>query len=393
MLHFHMIKRLLLYFIFIFIFMGMLHANILQETIDNAPAGATLKLPSGIYAGNIVISKPLSIIGKAKNVIIQGEGNGTVITVNSSHVILKNLQIRNSGSRMENLDSAIELHHVKDCEVSHCRITDSLYGIDMNMVEDSIISNNYIRSKKNDISLRGDALKIWYAKNNLIKNNTIEFTRDVTLTYAHNNTIENNTFLHNRFGLHLSMSHNNTIRHNTFKYNSVSILLMGVKDINVTGNTILSSKGAAGIAVVADKVSNFHFTDNTLKYNAKALYIDDFTFCGALHASNLGLSLIDSGKLEDAENFVKQALKINPWSEEAYRTLYAITLKKREYKKALNCLKKLSKIKPKDGEIHLDRAALHYFLNQTAKAKEEYNKGIKLGAKPRQKLEQLILSH
>ena len=126
---------------------------------------------------------------------------------------------------------------------------------------------------------------------------------------------------------------------------------------------------------------------------AKALYIDDFTFCGALHASNLALSLTDSGKLEDAENFVKQALKINPWSEEAYRTLYAITLKKREYKKALNCLKKLSKIKPKDGEIHLDRAALHYFLNQTEKAKEEYNKGIKLGAKPRQKLEQLILSH
>ena len=274
MLHFHMIKRLFLYFIFISVFMGILNANILQDAIDNAPAGATLKLPSGIYAGNIVISKPLSIIGKDKNVIIKGEGKGTVITVNSSHVVLKNLHIQNSGSRMENLDSGIELHHVKDCEVIHCCITDTLYGIDMNMVEDSTVSNNYIRSQKNDISLRGDALKIWYAKNNLIQNNTIEFTRDVTLTYAHHNTIENNTFLHNRFGLHFSMSHNNTIRNNTFKYNSVGILLMGVKDINVSGNTILSSKGAAGIAVVADKVSNFHFEDNIVKYNAKALYID-----------------------------------------------------------------------------------------------------------------------
>ena len=169
MLHFHMIKRLFLYFIFISVFMGTVNANILQETIDNAPAGAILKLPSGTYTGNIVISKALSLIGKEENVIIKGEGEGTVITVNSSHVILKNLHIQNSGNRMENLDSAIELHHVKSCEVSQCRITDSLYGIDMNMVEDSVISNNYIRSKKNDISLRGDALKIWYAKNNLIQ--------------------------------------------------------------------------------------------------------------------------------------------------------------------------------------------------------------------------------
>jgi len=265
-----MIKRLFLYFLLI----GTLQANILQEAIDNAPAGATLKLPSGVYKGNIVISKPLQLIGKGGNVVIHGEGKGTVIRVNSSHVILRNLQIKDSGSRMENLDAAIELHHVKACEVSHCRITDVLYGIDMNMVEDSNISDNYIRSKKNDISLRGDALKIWYAKNNRIQNNTIEWTRDVTLTYANNNTIENNTFRHNRFGLHLSMSHNNRIRSNTFQYNSVGILLMGVRDINVTGNTIVSSKGAAGIAVVADKVSNFHFEHNTVKYNAKALYID-----------------------------------------------------------------------------------------------------------------------
>ena len=271
MLHLHMKSFLVLLY---FMFTLVSQANILQQTIDKAPVGATIKLPSGIYSGNIVINKALTIVGKGDDVTIQGEGKGTVITVNSSHVTLKNLHITASGNRMENLNAGIELHHVKHCEVSHCTITDVLYGIDMNMVEDSIISNNYIRSKKNDISLRGDALKIWYAKNNLIKNNIIDTTRDVTLTYAHHNTIEGNTFLNNRYGLHLAMSHNNTITNNTFKYNSVGILLMGVKDINVTGNTIQSSKGAAGIAIVADKVSNFHFENNTLKYNAKALYID-----------------------------------------------------------------------------------------------------------------------
>jgi len=265
-----MIKILPLYFTFI----CSLYANILQETIDKTPAGSTLKLSSGTYSGKLIINKPITIMGKEDGVIIKGNGVGKVIAINSSNVVLKNLVITGSGNRMDKLDAAITMNSVKNCEITHCKILDSLYGIDMNMVEDSIISNNYITSKKNEIGLRGDALKIWYSNNNMIKNNTIESSRDVTLTYASHNTIEGNTFLHNRLALHLSKSHQNMIKNNTFKYNSVGILLMGGNDIKVIDNLIQSSKGAAGIAVVADKVSNFLFENNSVKYNAKALYID-----------------------------------------------------------------------------------------------------------------------
>ena len=47
-------------------------ANVLQEAIDNAPAGSILKLPAGVYKGNIVINKPLSIIGNEDGVILDG---------------------------------------------------------------------------------------------------------------------------------------------------------------------------------------------------------------------------------------------------------------------------------------------------------------------------------
>ena len=252
-----------------------LNANILQETIDNAPRGATLTLPEGIYKGNIVIDKPLTIQGRNENVTILGEQNGSVVTINSDDVTLKNLHITASGERMDHLDAGITLHHVKHIQITDCNITDSLYGIDMNMVEDSLISNNYITSKKYTVPLRGDALKLWYANHNIIRNNTIEHSRDVTFTYAHHNLIEGNTFLNDRFALHLEMSHQNSIRNNTFRYNAVAILMMGIKDTNVTGNKLLSSKGAAGIAVVADKVTHFYFEHNLVKYNARAFYIDE----------------------------------------------------------------------------------------------------------------------
>ncbi len=263
--------RLLLTFLFL---ISSSLANPLQDAIDNAPPYSTLKLSSGTYTGNIIINKPMSIIGENEDVIIDAQNNGSVIKIRSSHVILKNLTIVNSGSRMDKLDSGISMKKSKYCEISNVRILNSLYGIDMDMVEDSNISDNYITSKKLDISLKGDALKLYYSNHNIIKNNTIESSRDVTLNYSHNNLFINNLFKNNRFAIHIATSNTNTIKSNIYKYNAVSIMIMGAKDTKVMKNKILSSKGAAGIGVVINGVSNFKLEHNQLKFNAKAIYID-----------------------------------------------------------------------------------------------------------------------
>ena len=262
------------FFLLFLIFLSYLFANNLQTAIDNAPPYSTIKLSDGIYIGNIIINKPLTIIAKGSDVIIQGELKGSVVKITSSFVTLKNLTITNSGNRMDQINSAISMQNVKKCKIDNCKILNSLYGIDMAMVKNSIISNNYITSKNLDISLKGNALKMYYAHNNLIKNNIIENSRDVTLNYSNNNIFEANKFINNRFATHLSLSNNTTFKDNIYKYNSVSIMVMGAKDTKLYNNTIKSSKGAAGVGIVINGVSNFVFENNTLKYNAKAIYID-----------------------------------------------------------------------------------------------------------------------
>ena len=175
---------------------------------------------------------------------------------------------------MEKIHSAISISKAKDVKIESCKITDSLYGIDMEMVNDSYIANNYIKSKDMDISLRGDALKIYYSHNNIIKNNHIDYSRDVTLDYSNDNIFDSNTFTHNRFATHISLSHNNTLQNNQYSYNSVSMMVMGAKDTKVINNTIKSSRGPAGIGIVIKGVSNFKFDKNILKFNAKGIYID-----------------------------------------------------------------------------------------------------------------------
>jgi len=257
-----------------FIFISTAFANPLQDAINNSKAYSTIKLSNGTYIGNIIINKPLTIVGKNDNVIIKGDNIGSVITIKSSDVILKNLTITNSGDRMDSIDAAISINNASRCEISNCKLLENLYGIDMVMVKNSIIKNNYINSKELEISLRGNALKIYYSHHNLFQNNKIENSRDVTLNYSHHNIFKDNTFTNNRFATHLSLSNNNKFISNKYLYNSVSIMVMGAKDTNITNNLIQSSKGASGIGIVISGVSNFHLTHNKIKFNAKAIYID-----------------------------------------------------------------------------------------------------------------------
>ncbi|KYJ86865.1 nitrous oxide reductase family maturation protein NosD [Sulfurovum riftiae] len=256
------------------LFISFGSATILQNAIDRASAGSTLKLSKGIYKGKITIDKPITIIGSENGVIIRGDGTDSVITVNSPHVTLSNIEITGSGKRRENLDAAVTLNMADHFKISHCTLRDAFYGIVINRSNDTIIENNHISSEEKKIPLRGDALKLWYSNHAVIRNNTFKSMRDLSLLYVNDSTIEKNIFLHNRLALSLSHSHNNTVRDNTFQYNEVGIMIMGGRDINVTHNLIQSSKGPAGIGMVADKVSQLTFEDNTLKYNTKALYID-----------------------------------------------------------------------------------------------------------------------
>jgi len=251
-----------------------LFSNPLQDAIDQASPYDTLKLSRGLYQGNVVINKPITLVGKEDGVIIQGDRNGSVISIRCSFVTLKNLTITHSGESFFSIDSAIQMNHVKGCLIDSCTLKNTLYGIDMNMVSDSNISNNHISSNGKEIEFRGNALKLYYAHHNRFINNTIEQVKDVTLNYSNHNIFEKNRFKNNRFATHLSLSHANILKNNLYQYNAVSIMVMGAKNTTIINNQILSSKGAAGMGVVIKGVSNFHFEHNWVKFNAKGLYID-----------------------------------------------------------------------------------------------------------------------
>ncbi|MEA1913804.1 MAG: nitrous oxide reductase family maturation protein NosD [Campylobacterota bacterium] len=270
-----MIKLLFSLTFFLFTFA---QANVLQEAIDNAPEGSILKLPAGVYKGNIIINKPITIMGIGDDVIIDGQGKGTVIQVTGSFVTLKNIKVINSGDLHHQLDAGITMKNGKQNEISNCIIDDCLFGIDMQMVNNSIVFNNKITSKDLDLGLRGDGLRLWYSNDNLVKKNSLIKSRDMVVWYSHGNNIVENYGEHCRYSLHFMYAGKNYVHNNTYEHNSVGIFFMYSKDTIATGNVVRNSLGATGMGIGFKDVSNFTIDDNTMIYCAQGLYVDRSPF-------------------------------------------------------------------------------------------------------------------
>ena len=258
--------------------LSLASANRLQEAIDQAPSGARLELPAGVYKGNIVINKPLILDGKNQKAIIEGDGNGTVIRINSPFVTVSNFTIRHSGAQHERVDAGIAIKKSQHCTITHNKIIDCLFGIDLQQVDESNISDNWITSKPFELGLRGDGMRLWYSNDNLLSYNTLVKSRDFVVWYSHGNHIENNYGEWGRYSLHFMYTGKNYVHNNTYVHNTVGIFFMYSRDTIATGNVIKNSMGTTGLGIGLKDASNFTLKGNKILYCARGLYLDRSPF-------------------------------------------------------------------------------------------------------------------
>jgi nitrous oxidase accessory protein len=162
----------------------------------------------------------------------------------------------------------------------------------MQMVNNSIISNNYITSKNYDLGLRGDGLRLWYANDNIINHNHLYKSRDMVVWYSHGNTIEKNLGEYCRYSLHFMYAGKNYVKNNIYKFNSVGIFFMYSQDTIATGNIVQSSQGATGMGIGLKDATNFTLKGNTVLYCAMGMYIDRSPFQPGTHDYIIGNKLL-----------------------------------------------------------------------------------------------------
>ena len=244
----------------------------LQPLVDAAAKGSTLTPVPGIYAGPVVIDKPLTIDGRGQ-VVIDGGGKGTLVLLQTDGATLKGLTLRNSGNSHNDLDSGVQVRGNFNV-ISDNQIEDCLFGVDLQQSRNNIVRRNHISSKAVDLGIRGDAIRLWYSFDNQVTDNQVRGSRDMVVWYSRDNLIARNDARGGRYSLHFMYAQTNRVEDNHFEDNAVGIFLMYSDGVIVRHNTIIRAQGTTGVGIGFKETSDVTIEGNQILYCATGLYLD-----------------------------------------------------------------------------------------------------------------------
>ena len=265
-------------------------AATLQERIDAASSGDTIRVESGIHFETITITKPLTLVGD-NGAEIRGNGSGNVVTITADDVTLSGWRITGSGLRLIDDDAAVFVTGNR-IMIDHNVIADSLHGIYLKKVSGARILSNRIEGKtiiaassepvgsglgqsseNCDTALvanrRGNGIHQWNCEGNFIRGNEISETRDgIYFSFTNNSRVEDNLVHHTRYGLHYMYSDNNVFLNNTFSENAAGAAIMFSKDLTVRGNRFIQNRGHRAYGLILQSSDQSRIEHNEMAENA-----------------------------------------------------------------------------------------------------------------------------
>jgi nitrous oxidase accessory protein len=238
----------------------------LQPLIDATPEGGVLRPAAGRYAGPVEITRPLTLDGAGQVVIASG-GRGTVLSVRASGVTVRGLRLTGSGESHDQLDAGI-LVEGDDNRIEDNTIDDALFGVHLKAANRNLVRANRIRSKRAELSLRGDGIRVWNGRDNRIEANDLAGVRDITVANAPDNHFVGNTVRESRYAMHFIFSPRCRIEGNTVDGNATGIVVLYSDEVVARGNRIRHSRGVAGAGLTFKESSHARVEDNEVVHCA-----------------------------------------------------------------------------------------------------------------------------
>jgi nitrous oxidase accessory protein len=244
----------------------------LQARIDIAPPGSILKLAPGEYAGPATLDKPLTLDGGGV-ARLNGTGHGTVLSILTSGATVRGLAIRGSGDSHDGLDAGI-LIAGDDNRVENNTLTDVLFGIHIKAGNRNHIVANRILGKDFSLAQRGDGIRIWNSRHNVIENNHFERARDLTFANSPENRVVGNRFADGRYGMHIIFSPRLTVENNWLEYTGTGIIVMYSPGLTVRGNHVAHALTAGGGGIVFKESDDALVENNEILHCSVGLQVD-----------------------------------------------------------------------------------------------------------------------
>ena len=272
-------------------------AENLQAIIDEAEPNATIQLENKTYEGNLVIDKPLQLIGQ-DGTVIQGDKTGNVISIQAEGVTLSNFTVENSSmDRNSSEEYAAIKVYTNGNTLQKLLIKNSFHGIYLSQAHENKINHVKILGSGNgEIAAQGNGLHVYYSNYNTLSNNEIEGTRDgMFFDYADGNIVLNNKISQTRYGLHYMYSNENEFKNNLFTFNTGGAAVMHSKGLKLENNQFIFNYGHRSFGLLLLSANDNQIENNTFYMNQRGLYIDQATRNlirgNHIHQNQIGIEL------------------------------------------------------------------------------------------------------
>lgn len=243
-----------------------------QGTLSTAIAGANpgdvLTLAPGRYVGPVTIDRALTLTG-THAAVIDGSGQGTVVTIDARDVTLRGLTITGSGRNSEDLDAGVKILKKADSAVVEGnRILGNLHGVDVHGGLDALIKDNVIEgTRQARVNDRGNGIYVWNSPGAVVEGNSVRWGRDGIFSNAsRDGTYRNNIFRDLRFAVHYMYTQNSEVSGNVSIGNTLGYAIMFSNRAIVKNNLSLSD---ANYGLMLNYANNADVAGNLVRGGAK----------------------------------------------------------------------------------------------------------------------------
>ncbi len=273
----------------------------LQITLDSTSDGDNVILSAGLYSGNFIINNAIRLTG-VPGTIIDAQGKGNAITINSSTVTIEHLTINNWGDDLTEQNAGIySAKKSQNILIKNNKLDGSGFGIWLQKTEHTKVLNNIISGNpKLRSSDRGNGIQLSGVKHVEIRGNDVSHTRDgLYIISSQESTLENNTMHDLRYGVHYMYSHNNKVLNNHAYNTRAGFALMSSKHLIVDGNSTTDSEDYGFLLnfITSSTLSNNSISNVWTKPENKVLGRDG----KGLFVYNSAYNTISGNKIDTAE--------------------------------------------------------------------------------------------
>jgi nitrous oxidase accessory protein len=250
-------------------------ASPLQARVDGAPAGSTLRIPGGVYRGDLFIDKPLRLVGDGRP-RLEGSGDGSVVRIRAADVRLEEFDIDGRGAGDLGRDTSGIHVAAPRAAIVNCRITRALFGVYLREAHGSSVRGTTIEGIPGlDPGEKGSGIHVWNTDGfTLVGNRIVEVRDGLYIQSSPHGRVVGNVASRVRYGLHYMFSDDNVFEDNLFEYADAGSAIMYSNRIQFRRNRFLHNRGFASVGLLFKTCDDIVAEDNLIADNARGIFLE-----------------------------------------------------------------------------------------------------------------------